>query len=425
MSKTVRIRRIAPPLNVLCSLYAKSGIKLNTDTGVVGDIYCPLIQNYDAVAQTYLSDRTVIPSVIVPKIKLSASDGSVSYDNTSTQLTNLKWFIQREDDAVGHDITTYDADTGRSEWTGKYTIAGSGAERGAITITKNIPSGFYYTIWFEAYFDDERTGITNSIHIVTERLQLYTNVNAESSYSMSLDRPSGEIYNELLDKRIEYDYRSARGLLSQGEVFQDDGNTYLRRVNIRLRRGSVNLTVNTDFTIKIERLENDGSYTIVTVSDNDIESITDNVIIFNLSYFDSCTWKISCMKGNRVLQYQYVGFTRSKDVPDLDIISASTFASNSGVNMAKAQLTYQNKVMAYPEAYCDIAWSRKSQNGSLMDAGGGENLSIDLSDPAILPSSDNDLTLSVDVTKRGKVSVLTDTDSTLLTDENGNQLTIN
>ena len=425
MSNTVRFRRIAAPLNVLCSLSAKSGVKLNTDTGIVGDLYCPLIQNYDAVAQTYLSDRTVIPSVIVPKIRLTASDGSVSYDNTASQLTNLKWLIQREDDAVGHDITTYDTDTGRNEWTGKYTIAGSGPERGTITITKNVPSGFYYTIWFEADFDDERTGFTNNIHIVSERKQIYTNVNAESSYSMSIDRPSGEIYNELLDKRIEFDYRSARGLLSQGEVFQDDGNTYLRRVNVRLRRGSVNLTVNTDFTIKIERLENDGSYTIVTASDNDIESITDNVIIFNLSFFDSATWKISCMRGATTLQYQYVGFTRSKDVPDLDIISASTFASNSGVNTAQAQLSYQNKIMTYPEAYCDIAWSRKSQTGSLANAGGGENISIDLSDPAILPTSDNNLTLSVNATKRGKVSVLTDADSTSLTDENGNQLTIN
>ena len=425
MSKTTRIRRIAPPLNVLCSLYTKSGIKLNTDTGVVGDLYCPLIQNYDTNSQTYLSDRTVIHSVVVPKIWLNAADGSVSYDNTSTQLTNLRWFIQREDDAIGHDITTYDADTGRSEWAGKYTITGSGSERGAITITKNVPSGFYYSIWFEADFDDERTGVTNVIHIVTDRLPIYTNVNAESSYSMSLDRPSGEIYNELLDKRIEYDYRSARGLLSQGEVFQDDGNTYLRRVNVRLRRGSVNLTVNTDFTIKIERVENDGSLTIVTASDNDIESITGNVIIFNLLFFDYATWKISCMKGDTVLQYQYTGFTRNKDVPDLDIISASTFSSNSGINTAKAQLAYQNKVMGHPEAYCDIAWSRKSQSGSLMNAGGGENLFIDLSDPAVLSSSDNNLTLSVDVTKRGKVSVLTDTDSTLLTDENGNQLTIN
>jgi hypothetical protein len=131
------------------------------------------------------------------------------------------------------------------------------------------------------------------------------------------------------------------------------------------------------------------------------------------------------MKGDTVLQYQYTGFTRNKDVPDLDIISASTFASNSGVNTAKAQLSYQNKVMGHPEAYCDIAWSRKSQSGSLMNAGGGENLSIDLSDPSVLSSSDNNLTLSVDVTKRGKISVLTDTGSTLLTDENGNQLTIN
>ena len=150
MSKTVRLRRIASPLNVIQSLYVKSGVKLNTDTGIVGDLYCPLIQNYDTNAQTYLSDRTVIPSVVVPKIRLNAADGSVSYDNTSTQLTNLKWFIQREDDAVGHDITTYDTDTGRNEWAGKYTITGSGSERGAITITKNVPSGFYYSLWFEA-----------------------------------------------------------------------------------------------------------------------------------------------------------------------------------------------------------------------------------------------------------------------------------
>jgi len=425
MSKTVRIRRVAAPLNVLCSLYVKAGTKLNTDTGIVGDLYCPLIQNYDTNSQTYFSDRSVIPSVIVPKIFLTASDGSVSYNNTSTSLTNLKWMIQREDDVIGHDITTYDADTSRNEWTGKYTIAGSGLERGALTITKNIPSGYFYSLWFEADFDDERTGSTNSIHITSEHLQLYTNVNAESSYSMSIDRPSGEIYNALLDKRIEYDYRSARGLLSPGEVFQDDGNTYLRRINVRLRRGFSSLTVNTDYTIKIERLETDGSYTVVTEADDDIESIIGGTIIFNLSFFDFAAWKISCMNGTRVLQYQVVGFTRSKDIPILNILAPSTFSSQSGVNNMRAELSYMNKILAYPEAYCDIAWSRKSQTGSQVAAGGGANLAIDLSDASVLNSSDSNLAISVDASLRGKILELTDSDSSILTDENNNQLTIN
>ena len=393
-----RIRRYESPLDAFCTLKVRSGA-----------LYCPLLQTYDNNSNAFVVDRSTTPTVIVPVIRLTAKDGSVTYDSSSSHLANIKWYVQRAGESSSTDITQH------AQWTGLYSISSDSASRGVITLTKNIPSSDSWTIWMQAEFDDERTGSTIVVPISSEKLLLSTTINTESPYSMSTDRQSGEIYDMMLDKRIEFDYRSARGLLDNGETFTDDGNTYLRKLTVNLRKGQTLLTAGTDYTIKIERIDA-GVSTVVTTADYEINSISGNVITFDLRWLLSASYRISCMIGTRVIAFNYYGYIRSKKEPTADTLAGTQYAGNTTIKTCKCILSYNGSIVKYPEAYCDIQWSTQRENGSLTYRGSGESISFDFSNSDVITSADNNFTIKVAISLRGVLNILTDELGNILTD---------
>ena len=403
-----RIRRTASSLDTFCALKVKSGA-----------LYCPLMQTYDNNSNAYVVDRSITPTVIVPVIRLTAKDGSVTYDSSSSYLTNIKWYVQRGGESSGTDITQH------AQWTGLYSISSDAASRGVITLTKNIQSSDSWTVWMQAEFDDERTGSTVVVPLSSEKLLLSTTINTESPYTMSTDRQDGEIYDMLLDKRIEFDYRSARGLLVDGETFTDDGNTYLRKLTVKCWKGQTLLVAGTDYTIKIERVDAAGVSTVVTTADYEINAISGNVITFDLRWLLSASYRISCLIGTRVIAFSYYGYIRSIKEPDYNVLCGTSYDGNSILRTCKCVLSYNGNTIKYPEAYCDISWSTQRQNGSLTYRGSGESISLDMTNPDVISASDNNLSIQVAINLRGVLNILTDESGNILTDESGNILTDN
>lgn len=378
MKSSYQLRKRVPPLNVFASIDAKGGDKYDSNGILIGCNYCPLIQTFDVDSNSYVVDRSVVPTVIAAIVNLIPSDHvGNSFDITSPYVTNIKWYVQKGNETSGTDITSH------ADWVNLFTISSSGTDRGSITLKKNIPAGDTWRIWMECDFDDERTGFTQIIQIKTNLKMLMTTVNSESSYVMSISRPNGEVYNPLLDKRIEYDYKVANGLLAEGETFTDDERTYLRKIIVSLKKGYNTLAVGTDYTIKVERYEND-TFTTVTAADDDIESIEGNNIVFNLSWFNKASWRISCLNGTRVLGAEYYGFTRSNDEPSMSYIASDTISDGTKVERIKAVLSYYGSNIQYPEAYCDISWTRVDTGGNTVQCGGGDDISLDLTDSNVI-----------------------------------------
>ena len=411
MAITKKIRRTASPLNAFCSLKVKAGEKYDSTSGATTYNYCPLLQVYDNNKLKYIVDRSSVPTVIVPIIRLQSKDNNMVITNSGLSVANVTWYVQRSSESAPTIISSH------SEWTGHYAVTQSGDELGALTITKNIAVGDSYALWCEIKYADTRTGNTIVVPITSEKVMLSTAVNTDEQYSLSIDRQNGEGYDILLDKRIEYDYRKAKGLLADGETFTDNGNTYLRTIHYYGKKGNTSIVEGTDYTIRIDRL--DGStFTRLTESDDEIESITTSEIVLNLSYLDKATFRISMVVNDAIVYYLYYGFNRENGTPDSNAFAATLFNGTTEKITGKCAMSYNGKNIAYPEAYTDIVWSSKSENGSKTQRGGGETISLDCA--SVIGSSDNWLNLEAEVTVRGNRENLTDENGNILTDENGN-----
>ena len=398
METKIKLRKIAAPLNVFVSLYTKTGVST-----------CPLTQTYDLNQNEYVIDRTYYPTIIVPNISLAATDGSISFDNTSEMLTNIKWYVQSKDGSIKGDISTI------SYWSPTdYSIATTENERGSITIKKNIPSESAWALWLEADFADTRTGTTNAIHIASERVMISTTTNAESGYTASIDAVDGYIYYPLLDKRIEYDYLIANNI-SQTTTFTDDGRTYLKTITVGLNQGTLPLVCNDDYAISIEIYSSNG-YKPIDDESIYIDSIINETITFNLQRSYKETFKINFIKNGSIVSYKIWGYAWNLELPNFDIISASTYNEKATNQSFKAVVSYKNAIFAYPEAYVHLDWYL---NGKTI--GSGANIEIQTSTIA----SDGDISLALNLSLLGISVNATDENGNYLTDENNNRLIIN
>lgn len=411
----ISLRKNAAPLNVHFTISPKTGDKSMSGGILTGYSYCPLIQTYDNNEEKYIVDRKTVPTVILPYAMLDAQDGSVSYDMSSDRITNFSWMVQKSGSSA---VNIQSSD----DWEGLFAIAGSGEERGGITLTKNIQPGESWMIWLEADFVDSRSGSDIVLHLTSDvKLTLSTNTNTESEYTMSIDCVNGEIYQPLMDKRIEFDYKKARGIIAADSTFTDDGKTYLRSIVVKCRKGANMLTAGTDYTIKIERYTASG-WIQATANNREINSIDGGNIVFDLRWMAAASYRISCVKGTRVLDSKMWGYARGKIKPEPRPIYGTTFDDNTKQQVVKMQVSYRGKLIEYPEAYMNIEWTTKRENGESTYRAAGERMSVDLTDTSVVTDEDRYLNFGAKIDDKGIVNTLTDESGNPLTDESGNPL---
>ena len=148
----------------------------------------PEKQSYDPATSEYAPDYTLAgshlvfqPHVVVMSEEPGAEHGDVT---ASANLTNITW---TEVTAAAQTVITA-ANTG-------YEIATSGANKGRITMKRNVPVGSSLTLVFEADYLDSRKNETHHVRLTKK-------ISCESEGTLpvlSIDRPTTNLWNPFRD----------------------------------------------------------------------------------------------------------------------------------------------------------------------------------------------------------------------------------
>lgn len=398
MEYTQRFRRHVAPYDTFCSIRVVSGTN-----------YCPAVQSISASGSPDI-DRTSVPTIIAADVVATTKDNSGTIDSIlNSSVTNIKWYVQKGSESVGKDITTH------SEWSSSDYSFGSGADKGRLTVSKNIPAGTSWRIWFECDINDTRLGYTVAVHVVSDAVLLFSIADAGEQYIMSIDRPSAEIYEPALDARLLHDWKTGNGIAS---TFVDDGKTYLRKMNVALKKGKDVLSAS-DYTIKIFKVSGSNRTEVTTSTERSIEAISGNEITFNLLFSEEITFQISCFVGTNEVARKNYGWAWSSEFPTTDegIVGGATYCDGEQQSY-RPKFNFAGSVLECPcVAFCLDWYYRK--NSALTYVGNGEVQTYDLTDGNMFVSGSTEGEAVLQISKRGAFAYVAD-GSDRLVDDSGN-----
>jgi hypothetical protein len=321
-----RIRREYQPLTTAVSL------KILTPAS-------PSSQVYDPVQNEYIPDRSITPLAILPKVLADASDGSWTAHIANRLLASMKWFVNNVD------ISTLSA------WNGLYSIEGTGDNRGAITIFRNIPVEEKVELHFEAVLPDMRTGI--NVPIKTETILLSTLDKVDDTYELSIGDDPVMKYNPFLDKLLMYDYKVANGIDAGERSNAIDGNSYERRINLLVTKGSQQVT--SGYTVELYRIT---GQTLTPMSEFDLEVISIGLtsIVFDLRTIEKGDFLILIKEGTREVARQQCSVVRV--YPPFSIEPMSAVSINPGETLHRnfAMVHFNGEIVRIPEPILRMVW---------------------------------------------------------------------
>lgn len=412
-----RIRRDYAPLNVAVSL-------------VCGSSGSPVLQVFDGRFNTYEPDRTATPTILLPVIHADASDGSITTPVTNKDLADIKWFVN------GVDITT------ASDWTGKYTImGGTGEERGALYIERNVQPDETFTFYFEGSIFDKRLGVTVKVH--SDELPMGTIDKSLNGFSLCTDAAESMVYNPFIDGLLMYDYKVAQGeteASSAARAAAKDENAYERTVNIYLFEGA-KLYGGKDVALSLNRVAgiSDGVETLEPLSADDENEIVEFVSALNgkgelqshvtmdLRMVESGTYVVLAKYGDREVARTQFGVSRLYPAYMVDVVNGADLAHDASEHYNEVQVSSGGRIVDYPAAVLDIVWKTDSVTKTEVIHNEGHCATIDLAKAGVGVTYEDDwMDVYVDVQQRAPYAIATAVDSNgdevVLTDENGNTL---
>lgn len=380
---TQRFRRQVAPYDITSSLTFEAGVN-----------YCPSVQTVSADG-SYNIDRGSVPTLVVASVAATAADKSETIASiASSAVTNIKWMVQKGSETSGRDITT------NSEWSGQFVV-GSGSDKGQLTITKNVPAGVTWKIWMECDIADTRRGYTVAVHVITDSVLLYSVSDAGELYAMSIDRPSGELYDLALDSQLQHEYLIGLG---QAHTLVDNGSSYIRRVSVTLKKGKTKLSAS-DYTLKVFKVSSNGTITEVTAASDDcIASISGGVVIFDTRFSKTASYQIACFVSGTEVGHKHYGWTWSDEYPTTDdgIVGGATYADGDKQTYG-VKFDYAGTLLQYPTIAYDMQWFfRKPGSSAKTYLASGESCTYDLTNSNMFSSAMTDAVLAIE--KRGVFS---------------------
>ena len=157
----------------------------------------PDSQNYNADADEYTPDYTLVGLTIQPAVSIMDKDEILTPGRINQSLANIKWY------EVGGDGT----DTVIESTNTSYEITTSGANTGRIVIKKNAKPQVPLNLKFYAEYTDPRTG---QLHIIQEPYVLKCNNSTSYIPILLLDAADQTIYNPLADEAKQTVHASLR-----------------------------------------------------------------------------------------------------------------------------------------------------------------------------------------------------------------------
>lgn len=392
---TQRFRRDVAPYDVVTSLTCLSGTSV-----------CPAMQTYTAGGSPKI-DRGSVPTVLLASLTASAKDRSGSITSvTDTSVTSVTWMVQKGSETKGTDITLH------PDWTGFFTV-GTGSDQGKLTITKNVAPGEMWKIWMTCAIADARRGYIVPVTTDTDSVLLYSITEAKPKYVMSIDRPSAEVYELATDARLIHDYLSGLGMAPS--EFADDGNTYLRTVNVRLRQGGAAVDAS-DYTISIYRIAPNGSKLLVVPgNDANIDSVSGEAVTFNLLFADNAVYQIAAIVDGTEVAHKTYSWVWSQTMPYVPrgkegMAGADTYRTADTQGFREALFFGRGKLQC-PLVGFKLEWGYRKQGQSTTAftyLGAGEEFLYPLTDSNLFANGSTVSDAVLHVTKRGTFSHLYD-----------------
>lgn len=396
-----RIRKDFQPLTTVCNL------KILTSGSTA-------IQVYDAYSGAYDPDRSITPLVILPEVIANALDGSWLYKQANFMLTSLKWY------ANGIDITTL------PDWAGLFEITNSGANKGAITIFRNLDSSEAINLKFEAVLPDERIGA--NIPITSGSIVLLTENKTEDTYSISINDSDKIAYNPFLDKSLLWEYMNANNIPPGVEVI--DSNSYKKTIKMLVHKGTQQMDGN--YTLKMYRINGLVNTLIATATDTDVtiepnnyelKSFGQNQLQLDLRIIEKADYLLvveieveAVVKEAAQLQF---GIYRDYPNYTCGLMSRAYIKSTDKIHTNKAIIHHNANVVPYPALIVDIIWKAQSAKATTQWQA-GDNAVIELDKTGLGETyQDNWLDVWVETEQYKAMQIMADEFGVPYTDENG------
>ncbi|MDD4592632.1 MAG: hypothetical protein PHG06_19735 [Parabacteroides sp.] len=326
-----RIRREFQPLTTAVSL------KILTPASPVSQVYDPVHE--------YNPDREITPLAIFPEVLADAEDGSWTTHRANKLLANMKWYVNNVD------IATLPA------WAGLFTIETLNDNRGAITISRNIPVEEKVELHFEAVIPDIRIGI--NVPVKTNTILLSTLDRADDTYQLSIGDDAIIKYNPFYDKLLMYDYKLANGMSAGTRDEALDGNAYERTVNLLVTKGAKQVT--NGYAVELYRLTGQNK-TLLSASDLDVISISNTKIVFDLRTVEKADYLILIKEGTKEVARQQCSVIRI--YPPFTIEPLSSVSINPGETLHRniASVHQNGEIIRIPEPIIRMLWFTDTAN---------------------------------------------------------------
>lgn len=150
-----------------------------------------LTQEYDPGSSEYMPDRRIRPTAVLPVVRVSDPSGFLEDGAANTLLADIFWYEGEASDgnAILDSNPDYDIDR-----------TGDDANRGRITVYKNVPFNRPLTLVFKAVLVDMAGGKVRRKANVMGSVNLTTSTASTAPLVLARGYPRGNLYN-IMDKR--------------------------------------------------------------------------------------------------------------------------------------------------------------------------------------------------------------------------------
>lgn len=397
-----RIRIDYAPINAAVSVMCKTANS-------------PVTQVYDAVTGEYNPDRTKTPTILLPLVTLTATDGSLPTPYGNTMLADMKWLVN------GVDISTLDG------WKDKYKIRTDGNYRGAIEIYRNVAVNEKFALVFTANVADNRLG--TNIPIKTDAVTLSTIDKSTDNFTLSIGDDDAIQYNPFKDNLHRYNYMVAHSIISASDSAESaavDENAYRRTIPVNFFRGKNRITEG--YTLKLYRVGDGAALTEIDPDDNDNEIISMSLtsITFDLrltikeNYLLVALWR-----GNAVAK---CGFGTQRLYPKYRIrtTNGTAIQPSDTERYDQVMCDHDGDVVDYSERIVSIIWFTDSAHKTGVEHNEGDTTLFPLSSTGIGTTyADDWLDVYCKTAQKDAFAIALDENKKALADENGNILIFN
>lgn len=410
ISSKQRIRVDYAPLNIAVSLVCTTPGSNTT-------------QVYNSYTGEYDPDRTLTQTVVMPCLEVNASDGTWEERYPNAMLANCRWLVD------GQDITTL------KEWQGLFEIVGSGAMKGAISISRNLKQGKSVSLSFEADLVDTRTA--TNYRIVSETISLSTITKSGDVWHIDLLDSATQVYNPIDDRLADWEYRDANGMAKEVATRAEatDITAYERTFRFLVFCGTRQMSKG--FVMTFWRIESDGTMTPITTGMDEVMAIAHDSIKLDLRMVESGEFLAIAAEEvagetDPAKKYRFLAqrqFSVMRAMPDEDItlnsVNDTSLSPGDTVRHDLARMTVGDRIIRNPERVFRLQWKTNSSGATGVLHNEGARGFMRMKEAKRGDGEDGWLDVIVEAEPKPKHCIATDSGGNIYTDSNGNEYIFN